>query len=252
MSNFLMNREFLLRVERGEVSGHRLISRYGRNPDIDVGAAEDVWNNGGLYTGFPTGSAEAIEIFSSSANDTAAGTGARTVQITGLDASNNPQTVSGVALNGTTPVAVSGTWKRVFTVSVETAGSGGSNAGTLTVRHSVTTANVFSVMAVGLNFDQFAGYTVPTGKKIYVLSLDLQIGATAAAGIIANFAVAIRPSGGVFNVIRTWDISDTQGRTVPGNYFSLTAGTDVLFRVLTVSANNTPASVGARFIEVDD
>lgn len=43
---------------------------FGRNPDIDVGTAEDVWGGGGDYTGFNATGNENISVVSSDVNDT--------------------------------------------------------------------------------------------------------------------------------------------------------------------------------------
>lgn len=75
--------DFLMAVGLGQVPGYRRITALGNNPDMDTGAAEDVWTGGGIYP-WPTGST-ALEIVSDSANDAAVGTGARTVTINGLD-----------------------------------------------------------------------------------------------------------------------------------------------------------------------
>lgn len=61
-----------------QVPGYRRITALGNNPDVDSAAVpEDIWSGGGAYP-WMTG-ATSLEIVSSSANDTAAGTGARTV-----------------------------------------------------------------------------------------------------------------------------------------------------------------------------
>ncbi|MCA8203185.1 hypothetical protein LGM71_19215 [Burkholderia sp. AU33545] len=70
----------------GRASGHTRVAVYGFNGAPAAGA--DVWVGQGAYP-FQT-SAQALEIISSSANDAAAGTGARTVMVQGLDANFNP------------------------------------------------------------------------------------------------------------------------------------------------------------------
>ena len=43
--------EFLISVAKGDVSGHSLVFKYGRNGDIDTGSdPEDIWTYGGTYT----------------------------------------------------------------------------------------------------------------------------------------------------------------------------------------------------------
>ena len=73
---------FGLQVSRGQIQGHSTVIVFGYNPDVDT-TEESVWPDGGTIP-HPT-SASVLKISSSSANDTAAGTGARTVYIEGLD-----------------------------------------------------------------------------------------------------------------------------------------------------------------------
>ena len=69
-----------------------------------------------------------LDITSTSANDTSAGTGARTLEIYGLG-SNKKYQSEVITLNGNTIVQTAKTWYRVFATKVLTFGSGGSNAG---------------------------------------------------------------------------------------------------------------------------
>ena len=89
---------------------------------------ETIWTEGGIYV-YPT-SAEAVYISSTDANDTSAGTGARTVKVFGLDANWELQEET-VILNGQTQVRVGAslTWIRIFRAFVVTVGSGGTAAG---------------------------------------------------------------------------------------------------------------------------
>jgi hypothetical protein len=76
--------DFLQAVGLGQVPGYRRVTAIGNNPDLDTATLpEDIWSGGGQYP-WMTG-ATALEVVSDSANDAAAGTGARTVTINGLD-----------------------------------------------------------------------------------------------------------------------------------------------------------------------
>ena len=71
---------------------------------------------------------------SSSANDTAAGTGARTVEITYYTTTGTGPFTETITLNGTTPVNTVATNIRfIEELDVETVGSGGANAGTISL-----------------------------------------------------------------------------------------------------------------------
>jgi hypothetical protein len=74
-----------------------------------------------------------MEVLSASANDTAAGTGARTVELDMVDG-NWVETTVTATLNGVTPVAISGTYVACNAIRVLTTGSGLINAGNLQVR----------------------------------------------------------------------------------------------------------------------
>lgn len=75
---------FLQAIGFSQVPGYRRVTALGNNPDVDTGAAEEIWTAGGIYP-FMT-AATSLEIVSSSAADDSAGTGARTVLVNGLDA----------------------------------------------------------------------------------------------------------------------------------------------------------------------
>lgn len=76
--------------------------------------------------------ADRVEVASASANDTAAGTGARTIKVYGLDKDYNPL-IETITLNGQTPVVGTLNFIRVFAAYVATAGSGGVNAGDIAI-----------------------------------------------------------------------------------------------------------------------
>lgn len=154
----------------------RILSLQGVNEDVDAGT-EDVCDPGGTYAGqpvLPTQAAEALNIVSSSANDAAAGTGQRTIRIEGLNSALSVVEET-VTLNGTTPVVTSSTWVRVLRVFGLTAGSGGTNAGAITVKHNTTTANVFAVIKAGRSQAMLAAFTVPAGKTAKISSWGGQV-----------------------------------------------------------------------------
>lgn len=150
-------------------------------------SAETVWNAGATYARLA--SAVALEALSSDANDTAAGTGARTVEIDLVDGDYVASTVTAI-LNGTTPVAITGTFVGVNGVRVATAGSGLVNAGTISVRtvsgsvnKSTISANADSSLALGVAADFL--YTIPAG--CVGLLKPIRFSTTGATGDISVF-----------------------------------------------------------------
>lgn len=240
-------------IAGGLFSGYSIVNKFGTNSDIDKATVpEDMWEGGGAYTGFPDSTLETISVFSSSANDASGNTGARTVRITGLDADYNVIQET-VTLNGTTPVATVSTFRRAHTATVITAGNGGVNAGTLTFRHTTTTANVFLSMAIGRNQTNAAAYTIPAGYTGYMRSLHAAIRGTAQANTPAAIEGNIwtRPFGGVFRSRRPFTISSSY-RLSDVIYGGLvfTEKSDIVIRVTASSADNVSANGGFDLILV--
>ena len=125
-------KDFGLEVARGKISGMFTISKFGRNNAIGTDA-EDIWGQGGNWNQPSSGVLHNIK--SSSAADTSAGTGARTIKMAGLDQNFN-LTEETVTTNGTTDVITTGKFIIVNRMLVATAGTGNGNAGTITATAS--------------------------------------------------------------------------------------------------------------------
>lgn len=173
----------------GRVGGHSRIFAGGHTPTPATNT--DVWEGAGLYP-FQA-SATKLEILSASANDAVAGTGARTVTLQGLDANFNA--VSEVlTMNGVTPVQTQFSYLRVNDLRVTTAGSGGQNAGDVTLR--VTGAGATQgIMRALYGYAKTAIYTVPTGFTLLVTGLLFGVGGTGNAVSVVFSFTRITPAG---------------------------------------------------------
>lgn len=131
----------------------------------------------------------ALDVTSSDANDAAAGTGARTIKIYGLDAAGK-QLIETVTLNGQTAVTTTGLFWRVFGAQVVTAGTGRKNAGDLYIIKTGTstwtsgvpgtlTSAAVKVLA-GENFGSSGMFN--SGAAGYYSLSTLHVGARAQAG----------------------------------------------------------------------
>ncbi len=244
---YISQEDFLIKIAEADsvISTRTSFDKYGKNADIDTGSTpEDVWGGGGIYTGHPTGSAEILELFSSDTNDTSAGTGARTIRVYNLlDGTGAEATDQDVILNGTTAVDVhaSNTYYRGGTrMKILTAGTGGENAGNITLRHKTTTANIFAVMPIGNNQTAIATYTVPLGKTLYITRLDARMARASGAAGSATMRFCARPHGGVYNTVKNPEISHA-APYVWGNSgaYVFEARTDLKWNCDQVSDNNT-------------
>jgi hypothetical protein len=188
--------------------------------------------------------AVALEVVSSSVNDAAAGTGARTVRIWGLDA-NLLQVIQDVTLNGTTAVAVTTNLQYVLGFEVLTAGSGLVNAGNIDVR--VDSGDVVqSQIGTSRGRAETGVFTVPAD-----CSLVLVPGGTFAAGIAttfvdpANVELQHRAPGGAWQTDFQGRLSAAGGRTVtmPPTPFAYEEGTEIIARFLDAGATTAGLEV---------
>lgn len=235
---------FELQVARGQVDGHKALFKFGINGDVGT-SVETVWAQGGTYA-YPA-SATVMKISSSSVNDAAAGTGARTVAIFGLDGSYNEINET-VTLNGQTAVDTTNSYLRISRMYVVTAGSGETAAGTIYAGTGTVTsgvpANIFGMVALGANQTQMAFWTVPAGYTLYLTGLFYTSGNTN-ANAWTNFQLIQRPLGGVFR--------QQSSSRVPGNGdFVVDLHTPIAFAEKTdievrAVASTSPSNVSAEF-----
>jgi len=179
---------FGLQVSRGQIQGHSTVIVFGYNPDVDT-SEETVWPDGGTIP-HPT-SESVLKISSSSANDTSAGTGARTVYIEGVDG-NYAVVSETVTLNGQTAVNTTNSYLYVNRFYVVTVGSGGANAGNINAGTGTVTSGVpavlYDIIATGYNNRTTGHYCVPAGYTGYmtegVFSAGQASGTTAVTGFL--------------------------------------------------------------------
>jgi hypothetical protein len=159
---------FELQVARGQIQGHRNVTVFGFNPDVDT-AQVSVWPLPSLIT-FPASPIQ-MTVSSTSANDTSAGTGARTIVVQGLDANYNEVSET-VTMNGQTAVTMTASLVRVNYAYVVTAGSGNSADGDIYIGTGTVTAGVpataYDIIKLDYNTTITGSFTVPAGHTAYV------------------------------------------------------------------------------------
>lgn len=242
----------MIQVARGQIPGHRAVLRTGVNFDIDTASGlVSLWDFGGLYV-FPP-AASVMTVSSSNAADTAAGTGARTVLVSGLN-SSYVEISETVALNGLTAVPTVNQYLRISGLTVLTAGSGGEAAGNLYVGTGVLTAGVPAVVyghvRIGWGTSQMAQFTVPAGNTAFLLDI-ITSAISSATNQNTLLSIRARAPGGVF--IRGGSLVISGGLAYLDNNVprSFGAGTDIDAVAITTD-QNVIATVSARFLLVQN
>jgi hypothetical protein len=182
-----ISEEFMLAVARGQVRGHSIIHKFGRNESVGT-AYEGMWIGSNVYV-FPTAASAAI-VVSDDANDTLLGTGARTLTIQGLDV-DFEVIQDTIDLNGTTEVTTANSYFRVNRAFVDTGGTEEGAIGTVSI--SINGGTV-ALVAPTENKTLQAVYTVPANHSAFMY----QLGASSAKNNELSARLRIRKQGKVF------------------------------------------------------
>lgn len=153
-------------ISRGNVRGAYPMASYGK---VVLGGATNaalIRDQDGVTLAVPQ--SVQLTVVSTSANDAAAGTGARTVVIEYLNGSLD-LSMEVLTLNGTTPVTTVATDVRwVNSVYVSTAGTSGAAAGQISITHNSV---VYARIIVGDRCTHNSFKRVPRGKMLYISSI---------------------------------------------------------------------------------
>jgi hypothetical protein len=226
---------FELQVARGQIAWHYDVHKFGFNSDIDD-SLETVWAQGGLYSYLAA--ATQLSISSSSTDDTSAGTGARTVTLSGLDADYNEISET-ITLNGQTAVNTTNSYLRIFRMVVNSAGSGGENAGVIYAGTGTVTsgvpANKYATIAIGDNQTLMAIWTVPANYTAYLLQTDVTV-ATTQNNKYCTASLVARPYGEVFQVKDRFVKAESQTTLTYSLPLEFEEKTDIEYRAIGDSA----------------
>ncbi len=178
--------DFFTDVSKGLIPGHTavVISSSVMIPVKDV--VNDVWEEGGTLVYLSA--AETMNIVSDDAGDALAGTGARTLRVTGLGAGNDIL-IEVVNMNGLTNVLTVNSYLYPPILTVVTAGGDPSktNLGNITATASVS-GDVQSKIAAGIGISKNSHFTVPNGKSLVIVKADVNATKTA-AGTLPNIII---------------------------------------------------------------
>lgn len=179
-----LNASFFVEVAKGNVPGHSIVHKFGHS---DVGTTLQPITFSGVYK-TPT-TAVALEFVSDDVNDTAAGTGAREITITGIGV-NYDEITQVIATNGTTAVAIPISLLRLYEWYVSASGtyatqSAGSHVGTLIIRVASAGATWSAIddIAFPHGRSEIGVYTIPDGYRGYIIHQDIDVDSNKSAEI---------------------------------------------------------------------
>jgi hypothetical protein len=200
------NEPFELQVARGQISYHESFCQFGINTAVGT-SNETVWIGSNTYT-FPAAAA-VMKISSSSNDDDAAGTGARTVLVDGLNA-NHERVTEVVSLDGQTQVDTTNSYIRVNKMIVLTAGSGGTSVGNIYAGTGAAVSGVpptvVNQTGILANETESGFYSVPAGHTAFINMWTMSSGNTT-PDEWTRFTLRIRPFGGVFGIKAQYHIA---------------------------------------------
>lgn len=184
----VINTSYELEIARGRVPGAEPVSGYGRKTTVGADSGL-LWPNG-VYS-YPPSVGAQLSIVSTSANDSAAGTGIRTLEIHCLLA-DLTEYVELVALNGLTPVLTVATNIRfvqcmhMVTFGTLNSADGNISATSAAGNHSyISSGNVRCTSSLRM---------VPAGKRMVINTLFAgSVSGSAAAAAVINAATPTFP-----------------------------------------------------------
>lgn len=159
----------LIEVRKGNVPGHSMVHKFGRNDAVPNGTWEFI--NLLRFTGWPLSAPTTVRIKAGGDTaDTAAGAGAQEITVQGIDSSFNEITetitTAGVSASSVTTASF---W-RVHRAWVSACGTYGvANTGNIIVENGGGGTDLIKI-AVGDGQTHFGGWTVPVGKTAYLLN----------------------------------------------------------------------------------
>lgn len=201
-------------VARGLVTGHRSVFKFGTNQNQGA-SEEDLWSVGGTYP-WPTSALPVRVQAGGNANDDAAGTGARSIIVQGLD-DNFDEIEEEIALAGAAQSAqTNASFRRVNRAFVSDVGTyTGANTGAVTIE--TTAGSVLARLEANVGQTQLSMFTVPRNYRALVNRASMRV----ESGGNSKFIFYFRPNADIV-------AAPYQGRRVVDVYPNVNVGFDLV------------------------
>ena len=214
------------------------VHKFGSNPDVSQSVSlvnpETIWDGSNPYP-FPDDAGTSIEIVSTDSEDN------QEIFIQGLDQNFNLQEAT-ATLNGVTPVSVSGTWARVF----RSYNSGNTDiVGTVSIRDSATSTQVYAQILDGNNQTLMSIYTIPADCTGYLIKYKASaFNSQSASSIGYTLQMKVREFSKTFRVQSITSVG-TNYESVHNFPFpiKLEPKSDIIFNIVSANGNNGAVNV---------
>ncbi len=241
--------DFFFRLAHGDVPGAVGFNKFGRNAQVDTGTVpEDVWSAGDIWV--PPTTARIHNLTSLSGNDTLLGSGAQTVEVTGLVAWDQHSVTEVVDMAGASNAPTSNAYVIIYRMEALTFGALGTNDDIISAT-AVTDATVTAEISAGAGQTEMAIFAVPKGQSVQLLSyyLGWSRSGQAANSADTSLLVNLRPDqsdGGyvVKHHLGLFGSGNTYLRHDFRPYFVVEGPAIIKVQVEDVSASNTDLSAG--------
>jgi len=248
--------DFYMEVKKGNVVGHSIVQKYGRNSGVPNGSWEGVLQATAQFN-FLTAATTVRVKAGGNAADTAAGAGAQAVTVEGSD--NTGAFVSeSIELAGASASAVTTAsfWRvyRVYITDGRAGTYGGANTDDIVIENGAGGTDLITILA-GEGQSQYAAYAIPLGKTGYLMSITLTADSTKAADFrmytrsgLTDFTTPFQPK----RLKRFWDgVGEAIHYHPASPIISMSALTDIWFEAQGSGAVSE-VSVDFEILLVDD
>ena len=172
-----------------DLDSYEIIHKFGSNGD--VGTTFEPISIGGIYRTPQPAAATALRVKAGSANDTAAGSGAREITLEGLDSTGAYVSEALATAGASASSNSSASFIRLYRAYVSASGtyataSAGSHSANIVIENSAGTEDWLTIQSTGFPRAQseVGAYTVPLGKKAYVISYTIDVDSQKTADIL--------------------------------------------------------------------
>lgn len=251
---------FGIRVGNGEISGYECIDKFGHNPA--VGATPVPISSGGLWPTPQVAAATTLRIKAGNANDTAAGSGARSVTIEGLTATGVKVTETLITAGASAGAVSVNSYIRLYRAYVTSSGTyaavgAESHAADIVIENSAGTEDWIVVPKIDIAFGQsmVSLFTVPLGKKAFITSMTYGIDATKLPDLFVFQRQNILETAAPYTaqrIVRTWEgVEGHSGQLLKEPLGPFPALTD-LGAMAVISSGTAKVSMTLTLVVMDD